>query len=95
MKYIVMEVKMPKGGTLEIPFVFPDIIVHAMMAQVAKPLCEATWPGCITKPIAAGNFCSLDLTCECGDWSETLNLYSRGDTDSQLLRMADYGGLHA
>lgn len=92
MKYIVMQVK-SGTMTLEIPFLFPDCIVHAMMAQVAKPLCEATWKNSAASPISAGSISSADCWADCYGDSETLKLKSRGEIDSELINGADYGSI--
>jgi hypothetical protein len=93
MKYIVMDVKKPGGFHLEVPFVFPDMVVHHMMAQVCKALCEATWPETEVKPVSAGFVSSTAFEDECYGESETLGLKSRPE-DSRLIQMCDYGAMH-
>jgi hypothetical protein len=94
MKYIVMEVK-DENITLEIPFLFPDIVVHAVAAEhIGYGLVEQ-WPKAKIKPISAGMVQSLDCQVECSGESTSLNLKSREAIDTQLILMSDYGSIYA
>lgn len=87
MKYVV--IKYDCGSIeRESMFVFPNEIVHEYMAAVAKILIEEHgWKNPV--PVSAGEISHLG---ECGGRSSTLNLDSRGERDSQLWFMQDYGG---
>lgn len=96
MKYIVMRVK--NGGStqtldLEIPFVFPGIMVHSEMAQRLKPLLVQQYHTVDVEAISAGfiNSADFSLSC-CHGKSESLGLKSRKE-DSALLKMCDYGSM--
>jgi hypothetical protein len=100
MKYIVMRVVM-KGSkegehfVLEVPFVFPEIIVHSMMCGVCVRLCMDTWSKAMSVlPISAGFVSSTAFEDECYGESESLKLKSRPE-DSDLIRMCDYGSMYA
>lgn len=93
MKYIVMSVK-SNGVALEIPVVFPDILVHAFMATTTKCALEEQFPGAEVVPLSAGFLSSMDCQAECYGKSETLNLESRGPADDHLIKMADYGSMY-
>lgn len=95
MKYIVMQVKSKKVGTLEIPFLFPEIVVHSDMAKAAAHLLRGQFQDGVIVPISAGFFCSPDLDIVCHGKSESLNLESRPKVDSQLIMMSDYGSIYA
>lgn len=87
MKYVVMQVKTSSQGdlVLELPIIFPDVLVHA---DVAKAI--AGIPGITATAVSAGFMSSLDLEPVCNGKSETLNLKSRGQADTGLIRMIDY-----
>lgn len=82
MKYIVTE----RNGIEEM-FVFPDTINHDCMAEVINRIknnSQGNWYRVPRRPISAG-FITVDG--ECYGRSETLNLNSRGVTDTVLWDM--------
>jgi len=87
MKYIVFRVH----GKLcmDIPVVFPALLVHSSVAEALIPLLREAFSAEST-PISAGEVSLFDVD-ECHGQSTTLHLKSRGDDDTQLLRMNDYG----
>ena len=90
MKYIVMSVKLD-DLEMEIPFVFPDMCVHKIMAEAVTPGLLQHWQGAEVKPIAAGFLSSAGLEAKCYGESDSLNLKSREADDMLLIKMADYG----
>lgn len=94
MKYVMMEVKQRKqtGFILNIPFLFPEMVTHIYISTVAKLVCEEHWPDSDIKCISAGFCSSMDVNVDCYGESETLKLKSREDIDSNIIKMADYGG---
>ncbi len=95
MKYIVMSVINKSELELEVPFIFPDIVVHLHMSTVCKTLLELHFPGSEIKPISAGFVSSTAFEDDCYGKSESLNLPSRPERDSQLIKMCDYGSMYA
>lgn len=95
MKYIVLNVISKSGMGMDVPFVFPDIIVHSMMAHVCVDLCKMTWGADVdVTPISAGFLSSTAFEDECYGESMSLGLKSRPE-DSRLIKMCDYGSMHA
>ncbi len=92
MKYIVMHVELQKGGQLEIPIMFPELLVHKDIADAIKDVLIAQFKGSVVKPIAGGFVNSADCAVECCRESTSLKLKSREEEDSQLIQMSDYGG---
>lgn len=89
MKYIVLQVSI--GDSIrEIPFVFPNILIHNEVSKYMENYLFDTH-GWISKPISAGECSFYDSEPRCGGHSETLNLHSRGYTDSVLIKQNDYG----
>lgn len=82
MKYIVTQ---RDDGTEEI-FVFPNSVNHDCLAEVLphiKDQSHDNWCRVYRKPISAG---FIYPSGECHGRSETLNLSSRGDVDTALLK---------
>lgn len=94
MKYIVMGVLTKSGLDCEIPFVFPDLVVHLNMATVCKVLLEDQFKGADVRVISAGFINSIDVTSECYGKSESLGVTSRPE-DTRLIKMCDYGSIYA
>lgn len=88
MKYILFEVAVKKDLTLNIPFVFPNVLVHQDAAEHLQHLLCMTFDTPEVKPVSAGFFNTL--TGQCGGRSESMGLESRPQ-DSDLVRLADYG----
>lgn len=92
-KYIVFGV-VNGSLKLEIPIIFPEICVHALVAKSTIAALKKHWKGATITPVAAGLVSSMDLLVECTGKSESMDLASRGEVDSQLIRMSDYGSIH-
>lgn len=90
MKYIVLEVSLANIPQLEIPIVFPDILVHAIVAEHQLAACLKHYPGATAKAIAAGDVKFEWDGPRCFGKSESLQLTSREDVDSNLIRRCDY-----
>ena len=76
---------------MEVPFVFPDMCVHKIIAEAVTPGLLQHWEGAEVKPIAAGFLSSAGLEANCHGESDSMKLKSRGSEDMYLIRMADYG----
>ena len=90
MKYIVFRVKITGTQECLIPVVFPDMLVHSLVAEALSPL----WVlhGYLSgTPRSAGEWNSLS---GCFGKSSTLKLTSHPD-DSDLINGADYGACMA
>jgi len=90
MKYIVVEVTTkPDGGlTMEIPFIFPNRMVHGLMVTVAAAAVQAHgWT--FQSLISAGDISVGGANC--GGESTSTGVASRGDEDVNLILMNDYG----
>ncbi len=94
MKYIVMQVLNKSGLDLEVPFVFPEIIVHSMMAEACRSLLSIHFPESDIKAISAGFTSSMAFEDDCYGKSESLNLESRPERDNALIKMCDYGSMY-
>lgn len=96
MKYIVMQVAGPDSTIVrEIPFIFPEIVVHSDMSKAMKVMLRQQFkhPKQITC-IAAGFFSSVDIITMCYGESTSLDLKSRGEEDMDLINMCDYGSMN-
>lgn len=87
MKYVVLRHE-GKALTRDIPFIFPNELVHqdvavAMQRHLAKDHELDTYA------VSAGDFCPITGICSGG--SETLDMESRGDEDTRLIAAIDYG----
>jgi len=94
MKYIVCRVRKHRKIFLDIPVVFPDLLVHAVMFEHVRNALLAQWPsrqGYSIRPLSAGSIASIENFGECHGESESLGVKSRGKLDTELVRMADYG----
>lgn len=90
MKYIVLEAETSKGGVQrEIPFIFPDHLVHSEMVHGLKTALIAQGFKDNAKVISAGFYNQMTGSAS-GD-SDSLGVASRGEEDSRLILMADYG----
>jgi hypothetical protein len=94
MKYVVLEVDMGTDTKLEVPFVFPDLLVHKSVAAQMTHLCYRNFPKCHNvRCISAGFVSSIDMQVSCYGKSESLNVISREKEDSALISMCDYGSM--
>lgn len=91
MKYIVMQVKKPGGFCLNLPFIFPDAAVHAVVAEGMKAALAIQWPDTEITVLSAGMCNSMDIGVSCYGNSESLKLESREEIDDNLIQYADYG----
>jgi hypothetical protein len=94
MKYVVMQVVSKTGMRLEVPFLFPDVCVHSVIAKALLPGLHEHWEDCDITPISAGFLSSMDIDASCDGESESLKLKSRGEEDDRLIRMSDYGSIN-
>ena len=87
MKYIMFEVK---GGTLEmrVPVIFPDNMVHKVIADAVEPAVKAHFPKFAVELVSAGTVSSLDLSMVSGG-STTLELSST-KLDGEIMSLYDY-----
>lgn len=88
MKYLVLRAK-TGGLTHEIPFIFPNNLVHRLVAGAVKSTLRAHRYTAI-ECVSAGDYApSLDGACS--GKSTTLSVESRGVEDERLIAMCDYG----
>lgn len=85
MKYIVLQSK-TNGITRELPIIFPDLMVHANVAQALLALPEMKG----FKAVSAGALSCMDLRPKCHGDSFSLKLKSREEVDNALIYMMDY-----
>lgn len=96
MKYVVLEVKdETRSGLLirEVPFIFPDALVHADVEYWMTRLLRKERPDGRLRQIttvSAGFLSSIDLDVTCHGESQSIGTESRGDEDSELIRTMDY-----
>lgn len=85
MKYVVVKV-----GNNAYPVIFPDHLVHEDMANAVIEVLRKARPsdGHTAAAISAGDVTIFDA--ECSGRSSTLDMESRGDTDSLLIRVGHY-----
>lgn len=88
MKYIVIQAKL-KNSTIEIPFIFPNMLVHSDIADAMR--CNLNLNHSIrnTTIVSAGDLSFLGGRLTCSGKSDTLNVESR-QIDKQLIQTFDY-----
>ena len=106
MKYIVCRVQNDKEIVCDIPFVFPDMMVHSMVFAQMRALLEMQFFHSKKRneviALSAGEFSSMafeehimetnpNQAGMCHGKSDSLGVKSRGKEDDVLIRMADYG----
>lgn len=97
MKYIVCRVLHDEEPFLDIPILFPDMLVHAMVFTQMRALLEMQYFKASKKTtviaLSAGELSSMPFDCSmmCSGKSDSLGVKSREETDDQLIRMTDYG----
>lgn len=79
---------------MEIPFVFPEMCVHLLVANAMTTMLASMFEGAVITPLSAGSLSSTAFDDECYGESESLKLASRGIEDSRLIRTCDYGGIY-
>ncbi|HKO43361.1 MAG TPA: hypothetical protein VJU84_08725 [Pyrinomonadaceae bacterium] len=90
-KYIVIEVERREAGKQRLPIIFPDIMVHAHVAEAVKKLPNFQDPfGSTPKVVSAGD---VQITALCSGGSETLDLTSDEGDSSLINTFAYYHGL--
>lgn len=90
MKYIIFEVPMA-SLVCDMPIIFPNSMAHSEVAAGFGFIVAAhKWDHNRVKAISAGEF-NID-TGECSGRSDSLGLDSRGDVDTRIIAMSDYGG---
>lgn len=92
MKYVVIELTTGKNDVQrEMPFIFPDAVVHSDFYHMISSLFYITHPNaCNIRAVAAGFVNSTDLAVTCHGESETLGLKSRSIDDAKLMLIMDY-----
>lgn len=85
MKYIIIVRDLGRGTLVAYPILFPNMLVHA---DVAKNMLRGELRGC--KVDSAGFLSCIDHTCY--GRSESLNIDSKPERDSNIIQMLDYGG---
>lgn len=92
MKYIVIGMEHTNGMKIEIPIMFPEVLVHVEVAQAIKELLQNQFKSSKIAPISGGFINSADCTdIDCCRESTSLKLKSRGELDTVLIKMSDYG----
>lgn len=91
MKYIVIQVT-TKDIVRELPFLFPDAIVHAQMFQYMQHQMTMHHNADSVACVAAGFTSSIGVGTagQCHGESESLGIKSRGEEDDKLIMMLDY-----
>lgn len=91
MKYIVLQVLLG-NDEIEVPIIFPDIMVHADVSEYAQHLFRRKHNLYNVNPVSAGFINTLNIGSKdfCYGESETLKLKSRGERDSKLISLYDY-----
>jgi hypothetical protein len=76
-------------GTVErkIPIVFPNLMVHKIVAAVSYPLLQEHWPKAKIELASAGDFNMIDG--ECSGRSESLGIESQPE-DGHVIMNHDY-----
>jgi hypothetical protein len=98
-KYIVLQVKTVNDNgefIRELPFIFPNELVHAdvatdLAAAIRSTHIDERRPGAVlTSVVSAGFISSLSIEGGCHGASETLKIASRGKQDDDLIKTLDY-----
>ena len=96
MKYIVIEVRFSNDHCLEVPFIFPEFIVHADMADRMKQYLASEYKDTTVTTIAGGFVNSMEVGSGIRPTGESTSakVKSRGNKDKQLITMCDYGSMN-
>lgn len=89
MKYVMMEVKM-KEITMSVPFLFPDLIVHADMELAIRAILYRSFPTAQSIKAVSAGFAEMDVLTTSGG-SETMKLKACKE-DANLINSVRYGG---
>lgn len=90
MKYVMFDVAHVEDGLVQkIPVIFPNTLVHSMVAEAIKPMLRASFRGTSVEASSAGDvhFSMTDVMC--GGKSETLGLDSNA-VDAKIIAWNDY-----
>lgn len=92
MKYIILELDHGNGLVREIPVIFGEALVHAV---VSESIINGTMREDSNiermRPVAAGFLSCIELgNVNCHGKSESLKLESRGQEDVDLMKLHDY-----
>ena len=95
MKYIVFSVVVEESGLdLEIPILFPSMLVHSMMGKWFQLALDRHWEDAEVNPVSAGSVTFASSPARdrvtCGGDSETMKLKSRPEHDAMLISGMDY-----
>lgn len=94
MKYIVCRVNRDGEQFLDVPFVFPNLLVHSMVFSQMRALLENQYFDSKAKTevvaLSAGDIIFSE-TGWCSGKSESLGVVSRGELDDKLIILNDYG----
>lgn len=95
MKYVVIGVTMEAGNKLELPIIFPDILVHKEVAEQMRRVMRKTFSKMQSAEAVSAGFCnSAGLEPDCHGKSDSIGMPSRGRVDDALIMMSDYGSMH-
>jgi hypothetical protein len=93
MKYVCLAVHLP-GTIVDVPILFPDELVHAMVAGAMSSCLAKHYPGSQIYPVSAGE---VTITrspngddVSCSGASQTLGLCTRGEYDEALISGINY-----
>lgn len=85
MKYVIL--RTPGKNGREFPIIFPNDLSHDQVAHAVIPGCPELYRA---KVVSAGEIPSFSLGGPCHGRSVTLNLKSREERDTAMIRMRDY-----
>jgi hypothetical protein len=86
MKYIVIRYHVGDRAALEAPILFPNWMVHALVAEAIKPILQAN----DASVVSAGE-CHINVrSCHGKSTSITPNVASRHEEDEKLINAIDY-----
>ena len=87
MKYIVADIRISESIYREVPFIFPEFMVHSLFAECIPGIARKhEWR--LAGFISAG---FMEIDGECHGKSESMKLTSRPEEDTLLIRMINYG----
>lgn len=87
MKYIMIHKAFEDGQAITYPIIFPNELNHCDVADHMTALLKSMHTDETFRIVSAGFF-NVDA-CQCGGYSETLNLNS-DETDGVRIRVRDY-----
>lgn len=87
MKYIVLKVELENEMLMPLPIIFPNSLVHSMVADQLVELCKKCWPGKKITVVTAGDASIKDIAL--GGRSESLGLNSFPALDKGMILYGD------